>query len=115
MIYLISGLLIFAMGLFYLIHPAKSPTRVYSYRSELATATRSGFYLAQRWCRNAFLFVGAIELLLGFIVTYFHLTYFEGAWTLTVYLAIAVIFLHTEVKLRHYLMRIGQLPAAYQK
>lgn len=115
MIYLISGLLIFSMGLFYLVHPAKSPDHLYSYSSNLATATTSGFYLAQRWCRNAFLVVGAAELLLGAAINYFHLNHFDGLWTLTVYAAVAIIFVHTEIKLRHYLMRIGQLPAAYQK
>lgn len=110
MIYLVSGMIIFVIGLIYLFSSAKTPTALRSYSSLLATASPQGFYYAQRWCRNALLTVGFGELLLGTLVNHFQLNGYTNLWLITIVLSIAVIIAHTEHKLKQYLMRMGQLP-----
>lgn len=113
MVYLVSGIIIFSLGLVYLIRPAKSPHSICSYSSLLATASPQGFYYAQRWCRNALLTIGFVELILGTLVNYFNLNHYANFWLLTIVASIALVFVHTESKLKYYLMRMGQLPVSY--
>lgn len=106
-----SGAIVF--GLIFLFHPAKHPTARFGYKSLLAKTTASGFYLAQRWCRNTLLLLGLLQLSLGIMIYYLDLTHLSFAGLVLFILLVGLGFLRLEYKLRHYLMRIGQLPADY--
>ncbi|WP_125604255.1 hypothetical protein [Lapidilactobacillus bayanensis] len=110
MVYLICGMVMLIIGILNSIRPAKTSHDLHSYSSMLAMVSPQGFYYAQRWCRNAFLTIGLIELMLGALVNHFDLNQYTSLWLVTIVFSIALIILHTESQLKHYLMRMGQLP-----
>ena len=113
MVYLICGMVMLFIGIWYSIRPAKTPHTLHSYSSMLAMISPQSFYYAQRWFRNALLTVGLIDLILGMLVNYFRLNQYANFWLLTIVASIALIIVHTEARLRDYLMRMGQLPHRY--
>ncbi|MCH4057729.1 hypothetical protein [Lapidilactobacillus gannanensis] len=105
---------LFLFGLVFLFHPAKQPTNMLSYKTALATSTSSGFYLAQRWCRNTLLLLGLIQISLGAMINHFQLNNLVLLWLLAIVIGSWLSFRYLEHKLRQYLMRIGHLPQKYQ-
>ncbi|WP_261807172.1 hypothetical protein [Lapidilactobacillus luobeiensis] len=114
MINTILGSAFVIFGLIFLFHPAQKPSTVLSYKSLLARQTTSGFYLAQRWCRDVLLLTGVFQVSMGLVINYFHLNHLSPLWLLLTCLLSWASFMILENKLRHYLMRIGQLPIKYQ-
>ena len=114
MINTVLGSAFVIFGLIFLFHPAQKPSTVLSYKSLLARQTTSGFYLAQRWCRDMLLLTGVLQLSMGLVINYHHLNHLSPLWLALTGLLAWGSFLLLESKLRHYLMRIGQLPIKYQ-
>ncbi|MDN6028964.1 MAG: hypothetical protein L0I02_04065 [Lactobacillus sp.] len=113
MIYIACGSLLLAVGLLWLISPAKRPNRIYGYYSYLANTNTESFKYAQRWGANYFLLSGGMQLALGVLI---HLLqwdrYFLG-WLLTFYFFILLPFIWTEKRLKRFLIARSELPADY--
>lgn len=113
MIYVACGSILIAIGVIWLINPAKRPNRIYGYWSYLAITTKESFKLAQKWAASYFILYGGIQLLLGVGIHYLKWDRYFLCWLLTFYLFIIFPIASTETKLKKYLLARHELPADY--
>ncbi|MCI1290234.1 MAG: SdpI family protein [Lactobacillus sp.] len=116
MIYAGLGGVIIAVGLLWLINPAKRPNRIYGYSSHLANVNQTVFKQAQRRASLYLLLSGLVALLLGMLIHYLlHWDRFFIIWLLTGWLFIVLPVAATEDYLYKLLQKRGELPADYIK
>ncbi|MCH3905303.1 MAG: SdpI family protein [Lactobacillus sp.] len=115
MIYAGIGAVIMAVGVLWLIAPAKRPNRVYGYLSYLAKVNPTSFAKAQRWASLYLLLSGLAALILGILIHSLHWDRFFIIWLLTGWLFIILPIAATEDKLYKFLRDRHELPADYVK
>lgn len=65
MIYIGCGVIMFVIGVIWLIAPSPNPNQVYGYMSYLASVNKASYKYAQKVARNYFMLFGLIQFLLG--------------------------------------------------
>lgn len=113
MLYIACGIILFMIGLIWLISPAKKPNNLYGYVSYLAIVSEEGFKFAQKSAAKYFMLYGSIQFGLGLII---HLLKWDGCivlWLLTFYLFIIFPFISTEKALQRFLKARDLLPYDY--
>lgn len=83
MLYIACGIILFMIGLIWLISPAKKPNNLYGYVSYLAMVSEEGFKFAQKSAAKYFMLYGSIQFGLGLII---HFLKWDGCivlWLLT--------------------------------
>lgn len=113
MIYMISGIILFVIGIIWLIFPAKKADRLYGYLSYLASVNEESFNYAQKWGRNYFILFGIIETLLGLLIHLLNWDRYFIIWLLTFFLFIIAPIVLTEKKLQIFLKKRNELPGDY--
>lgn len=113
MIFIACGSVMIAVGLLWLISPARRPNRIYGYMSYLASANKASFHLAQKTASWAAIATGAIAVLLGLLIHFGHADRFFIIWLLLLPLFILAPILFTEKKLQSFLKKRHELPADY--
>lgn len=113
MIYIACGSVMIAVGLIWLISPARKPNRLYGYLSYLAQSSKESFKFAQRRASLYLLLFGAIQAGLGVIIHLLGWDRFFLLWLLTFYLFIIWPVAWTEKSLKKFLLEKKQLPANY--
>lgn len=102
-----------AVGLIWLISPAKKPNRLYGYLSYLARTNRASFKFAQKRASFSLLLFGAIQVGLGVIIHLLGWDRFFILWLLTFYLFVIWAVVWTEKSLKKFLISRHELPADY--
>lgn len=113
MIYIACGAVMIALGIIWLISPAKKPNRIYGYLSYLAQVNQESFKYAQRVASYWLLLFGAIQVILGLIIHFLNWDRYFLIWLLTFYLFILLPIIWTEKSLKKFLQKRGQLPRDY--
>lgn len=113
MIYIACGAVMIALGIIWLISPAKKPNRIYGYLSYLAQVNQESFKYAQRVASYWLLLFGAIQVILGLIIHFLNWDRYFLIWLLTFYLFILFPIIWTEKSLKKFLQKRGQLPRDY--
>ena len=73
MIYIGCGVIMFVIGVIWLIAPSPNPNRIYGYMSYLASVNEASYQYAQKVARNYFILFGLIQTLLGLGIHFFAL------------------------------------------
>ena len=113
MIYVACGLVMVAVGLIWLITPAKRPNRIYGYLSYLAQVNQDSFKFAQKRASWYCILFGFIQALLGVIIHYLNWDRYFLIWLLTFYLFILLPIVYTEKSLKTFLSKPHELPHDY--
>lgn len=113
MIYVACGSLMMAVGLIWLISPAKKPNRLYGYLSYLSQTNQSSFKFAQKRSSLYFLLFGFIQIILGLAIHMVHFDRFFMLWLLTFYIFPLLPMIFTEKSLKKFLAQKGELPHDY--
>ena len=113
MIFIACGAVMIAVGLLWLISPAKRPNRVYGYLSYLASVNKASFRYAQKIASWSTLATGAIAMLAGLLIHLVHGDRFFILWLLTLPLFIIAPIIYTEKKLQAFLKKRHELPSDY--
>lgn len=113
MIYVACGSIMIAVGIIWLISPAKKPNRIYGYLSYLAQVNQESFKYAQKVASYWLLLFGAIQVVLGVIIRLLNWDRYFLVWLLTFYLFILFPIVATEKSLKKFLQKRGQLPRDY--
>lgn len=113
MIYIACGSVMIAIGLIWLISPAKRPNRIYGYLSYLAQVNKDSFKFAQKRASLYLLLFGAIQFALGYIIHILGWDRYFLVWLLTFYLFILFPIIWTEKSLKKFLTKRGELPPDY--
>lgn len=113
MIYIACGAVLMAMGVLWIISPAKRPNRLYGYISYLAQVNQTSFKFAQRRSGLYFILFGAIQFALGLIIHAVHLDNLFILWLLTFYFFILFPIIFTEKNLKSFLIKRHELPKDY--
>lgn len=116
MIFAGIGAVLMAIGLLWLISPAKKPNRLYGYLSYLAQVNQASFKKAQRWSSLYLILSGGLALVLGLIIHYLlHWDRFFIIWLLTGWIFAILPVAATENSLHRFLQARHELPADYVK
>lgn len=102
-----------AVGIIWLISPAKKPNRIYGYLSYLAQVNQESFKYAQKVASYWLLLFGIIQVVLGVIIHLLNWDRYFLIWLLTFYLFILCPIVATEKSLKKFLQKRGQLPRDY--
>ena len=94
-----------AVGLLWLISPAKRLNRLYGYMSYLASVNKDSFRLAQKIASWASIATGALAVLIGLLIHFLHADRYFFLWLLLVPLFILAPILFTEKKLQSFLRK----------
>lgn len=113
MIYFASGCLIMAVGIIWLISPAKKPNGLYGYISYLAQVNKDSFKFAQRRASLYCLLFGFIQVILGLVIHLLHWDRYFLIWLLTFYLFMVLPVVWTEKSLKKFLQQRHELPPDY--
>ncbi|MBU3827932.1 MAG: SdpI family protein [Candidatus Lactobacillus pullistercoris] len=113
MIYVACGSLMMAVGLIWLISPAKKPNRLYGYLSYLSQTNQASFKFAQKRSSLYFLLFGFIQIILGLAIHMVHFDRFFMLWLLTFYIFPLLPMIFTEKSLKKFLAQKGELPHDY--
>lgn len=113
MIYVACGLVMAAVGIIWLISPAKKPNRIYGYLSYLAQVNQDSFKFAQRRASLYCILFGLIQAGLGVIIHYIGWDRYFLIWLLTFYLFILLPIVFTEKSLKKFLLQRHELPHDY--
>ena len=113
MIYLGCGLILVAIGVIWLISPAKQPNRVYGYLSYLAQVNKASFKFARKKASLYNILFGMIQTILGIIIHLIGWDRYFLIWLLTFYLFIIFPIIWTEKSLQRFLKENGSLPPDY--
>ena len=113
MIYIGCGVIMFVIGIIWLIAPSPNPNRIYGYMSYLASVNEASYKYAQKVARNYFMLFGIIQFLLGVVIHLLHWDRYFLIWLLTFYLFILAPIIMTEKKLQSFLRARHELPHDY--
>ncbi len=113
MIYIGCGVIMFVIGVIWLIAPSPNPNRIYGYMSYLASVNEASYQYAQKVARNYFMLFGLIQTLLGLGIHFLHWDRYFLIWLLTFYLFILAPIIMTEKKLQSFLRARHELPHDY--
>lgn len=113
MIYIGCGVIMFVIGVIWLIAPSPNPNRIYGYMSYLASVNEASYQYAQKVARNYFMLFGLIQTLLGLGIHFLHWDRYFLIWLLTFYLFILAPIILTEKKLQAFLRARHELPHDY--
>lgn len=113
MIYVACGAIILAVGLTWLIRPAKRPNRLYGYLSYLAQVNQASFQFAQRRASLYNILFGLLQIALGGLIHCLHWDRYFLIWLLTFYFFILLPIVWTEKSLKKFLIARHELPADY--
>ncbi|WP_251717647.1 SdpI family protein [Lactobacillus agrestimuris] len=113
MIYIACASVMIAIGLIWLISPAKKPNRIYGYLSYLAQVNKDSFKYAQKMASFHLILFGAIQFCLGLIIYFLGWDRYFFIWLLTFYLFIIFPIVWTEKSLKRFLRKRDELPHDY--
>lgn len=113
MIYIACGSVMMAVGLIWLISPAKRPNQIYGYLSYLAQVNKASFKFAQRRASLYCLLFGFIQFVIGLIIHLLNADRFFLIWLLTFYIFIILPIVWTEKSLQKFLKARNELPPDY--
>lgn len=113
MIYVACGLILMALGICWMVVPAKRPCRFYGYLSYLATVNNHSFKYAQKQAAKYNLLFGAIQAILGLLIHWLGWDRYFIIWLITFVFFIILPFVYTEKALKKYLLARHELPADY--
>src|SRR5699024_12869506 len=102
-----------AVGLIWLITPAKRPNRIYGYLSYLAQVNQDSLKFAQKRASWYYILFGIIPALLGVIIHYLNWDRYFLIWMLTFYLFILLPIVDTDKRLKTFLSNRYELPHDY--
>lgn len=102
-----------AVGLIWLISPAKRPNQIYGYLSYLAQVNKASFKFAQRRASFYCLLFGFIQFVIGLIIHLLNADRFFLIWLLTFYIFIILPIVWTEKSLQKFLKARNELPPDY--
>ncbi|WEV39224.1 hypothetical protein OZX58_03015 [Lactobacillus sp. ESL0680] len=113
MIYIACGAILLALGLIWLIKPAKKANPLYGYSSYLAQVNQGSFAFAQKKASLYFALFGLLQLLLGIGIHLLKWDRYFLIWLLTFYFFILFPIVATEKSLKQFLIKRHELPADY--
>lgn len=113
MIYIASSWLIMAVGIIWLISPAKKPNSLYGYLSYLAQTNKASFKFAQHRASLYCLLFGFIQFILGLLIHFLQWDHYFLIWLLTFYLFMVLPVVWTEKSLKKFLKQRDELPPDY--